>query len=272
MPSHRNNLIPFRISASVRPRVRRADYALALCLIAGFLCGCSGKNKTWYQRKTSKDYVDLALESPNPDERREGVNGLSNSADAATDWAVKVFDTIARTDSNTAVRCAAVRAMHRSAGPRHLPTLLKILRSASQRLDDVRPAPGPLRWEAARLLTLIVGGHSYEGSQRDELIRVLRERATDDRDRNVRLALIEALGFFHDRTVLETLITLLQDEDFAITRAAEQSLIALTGVTHRHNSDAWRTWLAQTTDPFERTGHIPAEARVESKSNWSWDW
>lgn len=272
MPSHRNNVITFRIPASVRSRDRRAGCALTLCLIAGFLCGCSGKNKTWYQRKTTKDYVDLALESPNPDERREGVNGLAASADAATDWAVKVFDTIARTDRNTAVRCAAVRAMHRSAGPQHLPTLLKILRSASQRLDDVRPAPGPLRWEAARLLTIIVGGRSYEASQRDELIRVLRERVVADRDRNVRLALIDALGFFHDRAVLETLIALLQEEDFAITRAAEQSLIALTGVTHRHNPDAWRSWLAQTTDPFELAGHTPAEARVESKSDWSWDW
>lgn len=272
MPPHRNKLHSDRFASPPRNRCAPASRALALCLIAGILCGCSGKSKTWYQRKTSKDFVDLALESPNPDERREGVNGLSNSADAATDWAVKVFDTIARTDSNTAVRCAAVRAMHRSAGPQHLPTLLKILRSASQRLDDVRPAPGPLRWEAARLLAAIVGGQSYTPEQRDEVLYVLRDRAVEDHDRNVRLALIDALGFFHDRAVLETLIALLRDEDFAITRAAEQSLIALTGVTHRHSPDAWQAWLDKAADPFELAGYTPAEARVESKSNWSWDW
>ncbi len=272
MPSHRNRLTTYRCAELTCLRRTRVVRALAWCLIAGILCGCSGKNKTWYQRKTTKDYVDLALESPNPDERREGVNGLAKSADAASDWAVKVFDTIARTDSNTAVRCAAVRAMHRSAGPQHLPTLLKILRSASQRLDDVRPAPGPLRWEAARLLTTIVGGHSYDAAQRDELIRVLRELAQADRDRNVRLALIDALGFFHDRAVLDTLIAMLREEDFAITRAAEQSLIALTGVTHRHNAEAWQAWLDKAANPFELAGHTPAEARVESKSNWSWDW
>jgi hypothetical protein len=251
---------------------RAAAVAIFCALVVGAVAGCNKSPRDWFKRKTTQDYVDMALESPNADERRAGVNGLAASADANTDWAVKVFDTIARTDSNSAVRCAAVRALRCSAGPDRVPTLLKLLRSGAEPVADVRAAPGPLRWEAAKLLAEIAGGHSYDATQREEIVRVMLDRASAERDRNTRLTLIDALAYFPDRVVLERLIDLLREDDFAVQRSAESALIALTGVTHRHSPDAWHTWLSAADDPFALAGHLPPEAQVRSKSNWSWDW
>lgn len=232
--------------------------------------GCSKSTKRWFSTKSSQTYVNMALDSESPDERREGVNGLANSKDANAEWAVKVYDTIARTDKNTSVRSAAVQALGAAGQPQTLPTIIKLMKSPPETYPDVKPAPSSLRWDAAKVLNTWVGGHVCSKEQDQEILALLLDRVRKEPDRNVRLVYIEILSLYPERPVPETLIDLLSDDDFAIVRASEKSLIALTGTTHHQNAQQWRDWLAQTQNPFAHAGEIPEGAEPKSKSNWSW--
>lgn len=213
----------------------------------------------------------MALEAQGADERRKGVIGLAAGRDGRSDWAMKVYDTVARTDQNASVRCAAVRAMSPAAGADQVSTLLKILESTMRKESDCRPAQGPLRWEAAKLLLQIVRDHTYEEPQRPRIVKTLLDRVARDTDRNVRLTAIEILSYFAESPIPSALVDAMEEDDFAIQHAAEQSLIALTGHTHDHDAKAWRKWLAETKDPFAQAGQIPeASARKSAWGEWPW--
>lgn len=239
------------------------------------LTGCTKSNRwdgfNFKRAKTSKDYLDMALESERADDRRKGVNGLAESSDATSDWAVKVFDTIARTDTDAMVRRAALRALLRSANSDRVPTTLKLLKSSDVEYEDVRPATAPVRWTAARLLLAVVHGFAFHEDQKSEIVETILDRLPKESDQNVRLALIETLGYFQQRPVLEALINELENEDFAVQHAAELALVSLTGVTHHHYPSAWRKWLAETSDPFAQAGETPEELQAtRSKPRWDW--
>ena len=151
---------------------------------------------------------------------------------------------------------------------------LKILQSPQQSRKDIRPATGPVRWDAARLLHRFIREDAYDPSQRGEILKTLLDRAAADRDRNVRLTCIDSLAYFHDSAALTALIDILREDDFAMQHAAETSLIAMTGVTHSHDAEAWRAWVAQTREPFASAGEIPDGLRAEqqSRTKWEWEW
>ncbi len=249
--------------------------AAVLVVCGSLLSGCSNSQDWQWSKferpKTSEQYLDLALESPRPDDRRRGVVGLADGPDATSDWAVKVFDTIARTDRDPMVRCAALRALSKSISSQRLPTALKLLKSADGDYEDVRQSPPPVRWAAARLLLILVQGSSFGEDQRGQITGALIERLPAESDRRVRLTMIETLGYFPERRVLVALVDALEDEDFAIQHAAELALAGLTGVTHDHYAAAWRKWLDETPEPFARAGEIPPELR-ERRSKPMWDW
>ncbi len=256
--------------ASSRPL---ANSLLAIAAIMS--AGCSKtRDGQWFnfeRGKTSEQYLDMALESSRPDDRRRGVVGLADGPDATSDWAVKVFDTIARTDRDPMVRTAALRALSKSPASERVPTALALLASALADGEGVRRAPPPVRWAAARLLHLVVRDFAFREVQREEIVGTLIERLPAEQDRKVRLSMIETLGYFPERRVLVALVDALEDEDFAIQHAAEMSLVGLTGVTHDHYPEAWRKWLAETSEPFARAGEIPPELRVQ-RSKPMWDW
>lgn len=216
----------------------------------------------------------MALESDHADDRRKGVMGLAASRDGSADWALKVYDTIARTDINATVRIAALRAMVPAAGPQQVSTAIKILTSAGHVHEDVRPANGSVRWEAAKLLLAIVDAQAFEEAQRTEIVKTLLERLARDPDRNVRLTVVDALAYFAQSPVPQALIDTLEEDDFVLQRAAEQALIALTGHTHHHDPRAWRTWLEKTEDPFKDAGLTPPELQTSGgrKVRWEWPW
>jgi HEAT repeat protein len=263
-------------AAHLRVAAKRAGCALLALLV---IAGCS-HNRTggWTEGgrfKSSKDYLKMALEAQCADDRREGVVGLAAGRDAASDWAVKVFDTIARTDTDAMVRCEAVKALRASAGPQHVPTLLKLLSSAGGGVEGVRPAPGRVRWEAAKLLKLIIETQGIEDSQRDETVHVLLDNVAKDDDRNVRLAAIEALAHLPQRPVVVALIDALETEDYAIKHTAERSLVVLTGATNNCDAEAWRKWLAGKENPCQDAGTVsPQIIEVKKKAWWErgWDW
>jgi HEAT repeat protein len=253
-------------------QIRYRLYIPAISLLLALPAGCAHEagSKSWFSRKNSRDYTNMALEADSPDERRKGVNGLAASSDATSDWAVKVFDTIARTDTNAAVRCAAVKALSVSALPESTATIIKILKTPSETFPDVKPATPALRWEAAKVLNVMAAAQIDNKTQEQEILKLLLDRLGKETDRNVRLEYIDTLAMFPQRPVPETLVDTLGEEDFAISRAAEKSLIALTGVTHHQNPQQWRDWLAKNENPFAHAGEVPAEAEVKSKSNWDW--
>jgi len=255
---------------------RAAGAALVIALlVAATLTGCSQSGGAkWYRferRKSSNEYVNMALESASPDERRRGVIGLAEGPDATSDWAVKVFDTIARTDTDAMVRCAAVRALRPTADDRRVPLLLRLLRSADEPFDDMRSASAPVRWSAARLLFIVVHDQAFTEERQSDIVKTLLDRLDRERDHNVRLTMIDTLGFFAEEPVASALIDVMVDQDFAVKHAAELALASLTGVTHGHDPDAWRQWLARTQDPFEHAGEMPEALQAQGdKPRWDW--
>jgi hypothetical protein len=240
-----------------------------------FCVGCSSsRHGAWFKKpKTSQDWLDMALEAKTADERREGVIGLSQTRDGTSDWAMMVYDTVARTDTDPMVRCAAIRAMAAWAGSPQVTTALKLLHGSVTAAPDVRPAPGPVRWEAAKMLLAVAREGGYEESQREEIVKTLLDRIVRDQDRLVRLTAIDTLAFFPQNPVPAALVDVIEtEEDFALQHAAEKSLIVLTGTTHHHDATAWRKWLADTPNPFEHNGEMPAELATQDKrSPWQWD-
>lgn len=223
--------------------------------------------------RSGDEWMKMALESPQPDERRRGVVGLAESRDASTDWALKVFDTVARSDTDPSVRCAALRAMEQQADLQSQPTALAILKSRKKPVDDVRQAPASVRWAAARVLYAIAARRSGgdDTSPPSDIVSTLIEVSKSEPDHRVRISVIDTLGYYHDRSVPPALVDLLGDDDFAIRRAAESSLVALTGVTHHYDADAWRSWLAKTSDPFANAGQTPPGWNdTGDKPKWDW--
>ncbi|MFH1418028.1 MAG: HEAT repeat domain-containing protein [Planctomycetota bacterium] len=243
---------------------------LSALLALVVLAGCSSSNHRWsLKRRSSQAWLDMALEAPTPDERRKGVVGLAESNDATSSWAMQVFDTVARTDTDPMVRRAAIRAMCGAADSSCVPTALKLLKSSDERLGDVRPAPGPVRCEAAKLLQVIVRDYAFEESQRQEIVEALLDRLERDQDRGVRLTTVDMLGYFTQRPIPSVLVEVLESEDdFALQHAAEDSLIVLTGTTHHHDPAAWRRWLRETADPFEHAGELPEEMAPQERKSW----
>lgn len=259
-------------------RGRRVGHALrwlgAVLVISGAASCSVSDGFPWLHvggPKGGAHWLAMALESEQPDDRRRGINGLSESPEAATDWAIRVYDTVARTDRDTMVRRAALRAMSVAANGDRVPTVLKLLRSDRQRFSDVRPAPASVRWSAARLLLKVVHDYAYREDQRREIIDTLVERLPIERDVNVRLTLVDTLGYFPEREAAMALIDAMNGDGFAIRHAAEMALVSMTGVTHHHDPEAWRRWFNQTSGPFAKRGDIPEEMKVERpKPRWDW--
>ncbi len=242
-----------------------------MALVVGvLLAGCSSSSHRWsFKRRSSQAWLDMALEAPTPDERREGVVGLAESRDGTSPWAMEVFDTVARTDTDSMVRRAAIRAMCGAADASCVATALKLLKSSDERFGDVRPANGPVRGEAAKLLQQIVCASAFEESQRREIVEALLDRLDRDQDRDVRLTAIDTLSYFTERPIPSVLVEVLESEDdFALQHAAEGSLIVLTGTTHHHDPVAWRRWLRETADPFEHSGELPEEMAPQEHKSW----
>ena len=240
-----------------------------------FEVGCSNtQGRSWFaamRPKTSKDWLDMALDSEHPDDRRRGVVGLAKTSEGTLPWAVKVYDTIARTDADAMVRRAALRALLKVPNEDRVSTVLKLLNSVDVRYDDVRKASAPVRWGAAKLLLAVVHNYAFREDQHTEIVDVLVARSGMEQDYNVRMTLIDTLAYFPERPVLDALIKALDHDNFAVQHAAEMSLVAVTGVTHRHDPDQWRRWLSQVDDPFAHAGETPQELQAHrSKSRWDW--
>lgn len=230
----------------------------------GAVSGCGGA-------KSSQHWLDMALEGKTADERRAGVNGLADTRDAGADWAWEVFDTIARTDTDGPVRCAAIRAMGKGPAEPTVETLVKLLRSPDREDANVRTAAPLVRAEAAKELLKIVESGLHGSAQEPAIAEMLVERLLRESERDVRLRCLEMAAFLPRRELISPLIDALGETDFTLRRAAVQSLESLTGHSHGYDSQAWKAWLASCEDPF--AGRSPtATALQDEKPRRRWSW
>jgi len=233
--------------------------------------GCSGKSKRQWRYRSREETLAIALPAPeematsDPDRRREAVTRLAEGGDVDHEDVFPVLDAVARTDPVTQIRCVAIRGLARYEDDRPIGTLLAVLQSTAD-AQEALPASADLRWEALQALVALERKGVLDGQQRDLARDLCLELAGVEWSRNVRLVAIESLGAFQDRAVLQPLIRALREEDFAIAERAELSLIALTGVTHQYDADAWEEWLANTDDPFAHAGEQPDIPRAKRPS------
>jgi hypothetical protein len=236
-----------------------------------FLVGCSqGTARKWkgkLKRYSASENYGLALESDDADQRREAVVRIAESRYVTGENAFYVLDAVARTDPVVQNRCIAIRALAGYSDDRPVATLLKIWQ-ANPGDDQALPADNDIRWETALAFQSLERKGVLAGDQRDMVRDLFVEMLDTGPTRNVRIVAAEALGSFKDRKVLNALIATVRNRDFAIADRAERSLIALTGITHNYDADAWANWVANTQDPFAKAGETPQTDKAVGPTWW----
>ncbi|HUW81801.1 MAG TPA: HEAT repeat domain-containing protein [Phycisphaerae bacterium] len=261
-----------------RPETSRSGLAARLVLLASVLAlspgGCTDAQldagvKSLFNRRSPGQELFVALQEDDPDRRRQAVRAIARSDVVAQQWAVKAFETIARTDPDPQVRCAAIRALGRSGDSAAVAPLLMILNWRENPTRVPYPPDDEVRWDATAVLASLAGwqlvADQDEPQARSTFARLLQK----DENRNVRLEAARGMGCLNaDRAALDVLVTGLNDRDFGVVYECEQSLIKLTGMTFDYDSQAWTDWLGKTSDPFALAGHTPTTLMPERLSWW----
>jgi HEAT repeat protein len=252
--------------------------AIPLVLLAALLVfgsgGCTDVQldagvKSLFNRRSPGQELFVALQEDDADRRREAVRAIARSDVVAQQWAVKAFDTIARTDPDPQVRCAAIRALGRTGDPGAVEPLLMILNWQEHPDRVPYPPDGEVRWDATAVLANLAGwalaAEQDQPGARSTFARLLKE----DENRNVRLEAARGLGCLDaDRSTLDVLVGGLSDRDFGVVYECEQSLIKLTGMTFEYDPQAWTDWLSSTSDPFALAGQTPTTLMPERQTWW----
>lgn len=221
-----------------------------------------------------RDPIDVALASSAADQRRNGVQRLSDSRNGGTDWAIEIYDTMARADVDSMVRCSALTALEKHDKAAALALIADlfgkqtIVTANAANNTTVRPPTPILRRSAARLLLRAAQAGAINDDTK--LATAACTQLANEQDHQTRVVLLDALAYIPQRAVLTALIDALRVDDFAERRAAEGALVRLTGHTHAYDADAWQSWLATTNDPFAQAGNTPAGWNGETASNGKW--
>ncbi len=247
------------------PRRLPAHAVLLALLIA--LPACSDAAKRRWTYRSSEENYRLALESKETNLRRDAVVRIAESRDADGEDGFAVLDAVSRTDPVAQIRCIAIRAFAAYDDGRPARTLLAVLQ-ATQNSKEALPPDDDVRWEAALTLYQLERRDKLDDAHRDAACALYIKLMESDPSRNVRIVATQALERFHKPEVLRPLIRSLRDRDFAIADRAERSLIALTGVTHDYDADAWEKWVANAPDPFAHAGETPVTTRPAGPTWW----
>ncbi|MEM8737587.1 MAG: HEAT repeat domain-containing protein [Planctomycetota bacterium] len=167
----------------------------------------------------------LTAGDPNapPDLRREALLSITNSSAAGDPVYLDFYRAIlAEVDTDPTVAAAAAAALANYGEPADTGYLTPLLG---------RPSPF-LRWQTATALQRL---HNTQA------IAPLLEAAISDDDPDVRAAAAYALGQYARRDVFDGLITVLDDRDYGVSRAARETL---TLITNHDAGDDPRQWLA----------------------------
>lgn len=209
-------------------------------------------------------YVTEALEDPNGDVRRDALARLAASRFRDTPTTLDACEAIARTDRSDSVRTEAIRLLAESRRPQSAEVLVTLAEG-----EGPQPSVGDrVRVEALHGLTFLLRQKAVESDGEEKAAACVIELLGQKRSHDVWVAAARLLGEIPRRDAMEALVTALGHADFGVRMESERSLMRLTGVTHQHDADAWRQWLASVEDPFALRGRMDAALRGEDEKPW----
>ncbi len=228
----------------------------------------AGFKKLFQPRETPQRQMLVAFSSDDADVRREAVLQVSRSKLYNREWAIKSFITMAKLESDAQTRCIAIRALARTGDPRTAETMLAVLNYRDYPQQVWPPTP-IVRWDATAALADLSAAGRVPEDQREAVRKTLIERLRSDSERHARIAAARALGYYSDPETVRALVGALRDDDFAVVHQAEDSLVRLTGVTHRTDVTEWEAWLATNeSEEFAHAGEVPESRRPLYKNGF----
>lgn len=221
-----------------------------------------GHGEAWTNRKLAE-----ALEAKNADRRRQALLSLVGTKSIEAPQAFRALDLIARTDSSSSVRQAAVAVLESYQDDRPVETLLKLLNCADHP-ESVRPIDHPLARRTIETLAALADRGLIADEQRaaveDALVHVLRNSA----DHHARLSSVRALARFDSGRVIDALVDAVGSRDFGVAYEARQALVRLTGTDGGLDPEVWldrlgRSAPARADIPFEPDMRSPVGPALE---------
>jgi hypothetical protein len=184
--------------------------------------------KKWFQRKTTRDYLRVALTCKNADLRLLAVLRIIRSDDAASNNVFNGLETISRTDSNASVRWVAIRNLYKVDDPRLVRVALDILGHERATAND-RQTDGRVRWACLLLLNDCCERGLVMDSERDAVRDVMIRHLTGSYHHDMRFTAAKNLSHFNDKASRAALTQALQDGHIGVELRVMRSLDALVG-------------------------------------------
>ena len=175
-----------------------------------------------------------------PDERRIGVNKLSDYDFGRREPYIRRYEQIAQFDSDWLVRATAIRALNRSRDAAATPIFIKAL---SDENDIVRT-------EAAKALANIPDENAVP-----TLVKIVGDR---NENRDVRIWSAYALRHFRTLEVARTLASQLSGREFGVAWQSRKSLVAITGKDLHYDEGAWLDYLDRAREAVRLTPPSPS--------------
>jgi HEAT repeat protein len=168
-----------------------------------------------------------------PEQRRNGINQLSDRDFGRKPPYTIRYQQIAQFDTDWLVRATAIRALNRSRDASATPIFIKALG------DDI-----PLiRIEAAKALANIPDANA--------IVPLVKHVSDNNEDRDVRIWCAQALRHYpKNLDVARTLAMQLTVREFGIAWQAHQSLVNLTGKDLKYDETAWLKYFTGPENPF----------------------
>lgn len=188
--------------------------------------------------------ADAARWSQDPfdrDKRFRGTNLLANAPFGGEDVYVQTYrmklgaPPAQGPDEDSGVRGVAARALSLHGDGRDAALIIPLLADKDRRT----------RLEGVRALQRL-----HNPAAIDPLIKALDPKEEDDYD--VRAEAANALAQYAEPRVLQPLIAALDDDYLAVSRAARNSLLTLTGEDFGEDQRAWLDWRKTTQTPFAK--------------------
>lgn len=206
--------------------------ALVCGLVLVFGTGCSAV-RNLSERISGEPAKKAALfQSPRPDDRREAILFFADHDYGREAKYTRLYQQIARQDTDPLVRATAIRALNRSRDRSATPIFIA-------GLADAAPV---VRLESAKALNRVPDPAAAEA-----LLKVVNNE-TENRD--IRLAATEALQHYRTLNVARQLVPLLNQKDFSIAWQARKSLQAMTGKDMAYNEGAWLQYITGPEKPL----------------------